>query len=120
MTINIRAQEMELTDAIRSYVEEKFSMLEKYAHDLQLAEVVVGKSSQHHQKGDVYLCSATLTVHGEVLKMEREAEDLYKAIDKVKDHFREQLAERKARYVAERRAAGEEVVEEEVMVETEE
>ena len=36
-------------------------------------------------------CSRTL------LKVERTAEDMYKAIDKVKDHLRETLAQRKER-----------------------
>ncbi len=99
---------IELTDAIRTYVEEKFSTLEKYDHQIQLIEVDVGKNTNHHQKGDVFVCSATIKIPSDVLKIERDAEDLYKAIDKVKDHFRETLAQRKERLVdAHKRGASE-------------
>ncbi len=103
MNINIRTNGIELTEAIRSYVEEKFNSLEKFGKDLMLAEVEVGKTTNHHQKGDIFSCSATLTIHGDVVKMEREAEDLYKAIDKVRDHLREALAERKDRAITNER-----------------
>lgn len=95
MTITIRATGMELTPAIRQYVEEKFAMLEKYVANILLADVEVGMSSHHHQKGDIFSCSVTLEVPGDVLRVQKEEEDLYKAIDKVKDHLKEVLIDRK-------------------------
>ncbi len=99
MTINIRAQGMELTDAIRSYTEDKMSSLEKYTREILVTDVVVGKETSHHHKGDIFKCSAVLQIPGDVLKVEREEDDLYKAIDKVRDHLRETLAQRKERLV---------------------
>lgn len=97
MTINIRAVGMDLTPALRQYIEEKFSSLEKYAEKIMQIDVHVGLETTHHNKGDVYTCSANVVVPGSLLKVERNAEDLYKAIDKVKDHLRETLAQRKER-----------------------
>lgn len=95
MTINIRATGMELTPAIRQYVEEKFAMLEKYDSRILIVDVDLNMDTHHHQKGEIYSCSATMQVPGDVLRVEKHEEDLYKAIDKVKDHLREILTERK-------------------------
>lgn len=103
MTINIRGANIELTDAIRSYVEEKFSGLEKYEAHIQMVDVEVGKNTNHHNKGDVFSCSVHITLPSDDLKIERDAEDLYKAIDKVRDHFREALTQRKEKMIDERR-----------------
>lgn len=98
---------MELTPAIRQYVEEKFAALEKYDPTLLQADIHIGKDTNHHNKGDVFSCSATMEVTGDVLKVERAEEDLYKAIDKVKDHLRETLAQRKEKHVDARQAGSE-------------
>lgn len=103
MTINIRATGMDLTPAIRQYAEEKFGALEKFASDILQIDLTIGMGTNHHQKGDIFTCAANVEVTGEVLRVEREAEDLYKAIDKVKDHLRETLAQRKERMMDERR-----------------
>lgn len=95
---------MEMTEAIRQYVEEKFQSLRKYEQDLQHVDVQIGKETNHHHKGDVFTCSATLEVPGDVLKIERNESDLYSAIDKVKDHFRETLAQRKSKLDDQQRA----------------
>lgn len=97
MTINIHAKEMDLTDAIRSYVEEKFTTLEKFTPNILMIDVTIGMDTTHHQKGNIFSCSANVQIPGDLLRVERNAEDLYKAIDKVKDHLRETLAQRKER-----------------------
>lgn len=99
MIINLRATGCELTPALRQYVEEKFNALEKYGTHLFQADVHVGKDSPHHNKGDVFTCSATIEMTGDVIKIERTADDLYKAIDKVKDHLRETLSQMKDKII---------------------
>lgn len=97
MTTNIRAMGMDLTDAIRTYVEEKFASLEKYSNKIVRIDVDLGKTSNHHNKGDIFTCAAIIQIPGDVLKIEKTEEDLYKAIDKVKDHYREVLVNIKER-----------------------
>lgn len=97
MTINIHAKEIELTDAIRAYVEEKFTTLEKFTPKIMMIDVTIGMDTTHHQKGNIFTCAANVEIPGDLLRVERTAEDLYKAIDKVKDHLRETLAQRKER-----------------------
>ncbi len=109
MTINIRAVGMELTPAIRQYVEEKFQSIEKFAHKIMRIDVDLGMETHHHNKGQIYSCAAVIQIPRDVLKIERTAEDLYKAIDKVKDHLRETLAQRKDKDTEARQATDESV-----------
>lgn len=106
MTINLHARGIELTPAIKQYVEEKMQSLEKYLESIRQMDVEVGRADGHHHKGDVYECKAVVQIGGEVMKIEREAEDLYKAIDKVKDHLRVELTDWKKR-MDERSKSGE-------------
>ena len=107
MTINIRAVGMELTPALRQYIEEKFSSLEKFDPKIMQIDVHVGKETNHHNKGEIYSCSANVDIPGDLLKVERTAEDQYKAIDKVKDHLRETMSQRHDRIIASHRQAKE-------------
>ena len=109
---------MEMTPAIKAYAEEKFESLEKFDKEIIHVDVDLGMET-HHTSGNIFNCSVTLQIPGEVLKVERDAEDLYKAIDKVRDHLREGLSQHKEKRIDARRAAGEEVVDEGETIEEE-
>jgi len=93
MTINVNHRGLELTPAIRQYVEEKMESLQKYFESIRHIDVEVGIANGHHHKGDIFECKVVVQVGGETIQIAREAEDLYKAIDKVKDHLRMELTE---------------------------
>lgn len=97
MTINIIHHNIELTPAIHQYTEEKMRSLLKYFDSISHMDVEVGIKNHHQQKGKIYECKAVVEIGGDVLKMEKEAEDLYKAIDKVKDHLRVELTKYKGK-----------------------
>ncbi len=87
MILNINATGIDLTDAIRQTVEEKFYGLEKYFDNIVQIDADVGKKTgNHHRKGDIYYAEVTIHVPGETLFVEKSEDDLYKAINKVKDH----------------------------------
>lgn len=88
---------MELTEAIKNYVTEK---LEKIAPILERfepteARVEVGRTTHHHENGDVFRAEINLTVQGEVLRAEETTEDLYAAIDAAAEHLRTQVVKYK-------------------------
>ena len=87
MKINIKATGIELTPAITSYVEKKISALEKYVGNTAdiVAQVEVGKSTQHHKHGDVFRAEVHVTGAGLDLYAVSDQPDLYAAIDLVKD-----------------------------------
>lgn len=91
MTINIQGTGIALTDAIRAYAEEKFGSLTKYFDNIQQINIDVGLVNNHHKKGDVFYAEANVHVPGTMLRVVKEEPDLYKAIDKVKDHFKVEL-----------------------------
>ena len=88
MNIKIKSTKMELTEAIRVYIEEKVNMLEKYLGNIPAinCDFEVERMTGHH-KGEVFRAEINLEVPGEILRVEKSEEDLYKAIDKVKDHL---------------------------------
>ena len=88
MTLNITHKGIELTPAIKSYVEEKMTSLEKYLDSIRHIDVEVGLANHHHHKGNIYECKAIVQIGGEVMKVERDSDDMYKSIDKVRDHLR--------------------------------
>ena len=91
MKINLKAKGFEITDAIYEYTQEKMDMLDKYFGDTPIknCDVEVEKTVGGQNKGDVFRAEVNLEVPHELLRVEKTASDLYKAIDKVKDHLSE-------------------------------
>jgi len=100
MKINIKATGIELTPAIAGYVQKKISAIEKYlpagAVDL-VAQVEVGKSTQHHKSGEVFKAEVHLVGAGLDLYAVSEQSDLYAAIDLVKDELARELTRLKGK-----------------------
>ena len=82
---------------IKDYINEKIGGLDKYWDAIIDADVEVGLITKHHQSGRIYRCEVNMRVPGEVLRVEKTEKDLYKAIDKVKDHLRNMIEERQGR-----------------------
>ncbi|MDP2642069.1 MAG: ribosome-associated translation inhibitor RaiA [bacterium] len=104
MKINIKATGIELTPAISSYVYKKISLVEKYlpkqAGDAEenadiVAQVEVGKSTHHHKTGNVFMAEVHITGRGWDLYAVSEQEDLYAAIDLVKDEIAQSIVQSK-------------------------
>ena len=89
MNIQIKSENLELTDKIKDYAEKKAMMLAKYLGNIYVidAKVKLSMTSNHHQKGDIYECEIALALPGETLRVEKTTSDIFKAIDKVKDHL---------------------------------
>lgn len=89
MNINIKSTRLELTDAIRNYFQDKMDMLDKYLGDLEVinCDVEIEKAVGGQHKGQIYRAEVNIQVPREILRVEKVEKDLYKAIDKVKDHL---------------------------------
>ncbi len=89
MQIKIKATNIELTPEIKGYIQEKMDMLDKYLGSVQVmnADFEVAMTTRHHNKGKIYRTEANLNVPGDLLRVEKTEKDLFKAIDKVKDHL---------------------------------
>jgi putative sigma-54 modulation protein len=109
MKINIKATGIELTNAIALYAEKKVASLEKYLNqenDGVVAQVEVGKVSQHHKSGEVFRAEVHLIGGGLDLYAASEQDDLYAAIDMVKDEVAHKLTHEKGKRFALARRGG--------------
>ena len=89
MQINLKANNLEITPAIRDYVQEKMAMVEKFLGNIQVlnCDFEVDLATHHHNKGKIFRAEVNLAVPGDLLRVEKTEKNLYKAIDKVKDHL---------------------------------
>ena len=89
MQINIKATKIELNDAIKSYVQEKMDMLEKYLGAVAVinCDVEIAMDVNSQQKGKIFRVEVNLNIPSELIRVEKTEKELYKAIDKVKDHL---------------------------------
>ena len=97
---------MELTPAIRTYVEEKLEYIAKLVSREESASITVevGKENKHHNKGsDIMRAEFNLTLPGTTLRVVELEPDLYKAVDKAKDDLARQIIDRKEKFEAKRR-----------------
>jgi len=96
----IKGTNIELTAAISDYAAKKVSQLEKFiAPDDTSAsiDVEVGKTTAHHQAGEVFRAEFNLFVGGKQYNAASEKEDLYAALDDVKDEIARELSKTKNR-----------------------
>lgn len=89
---------MEVTDAIRVYILEKMHSLEKFVnHDDTSAQlnIELSKTSNHHVNGQIFQAEAILHIRGKETALKTTQDDLYKAIDVLKDMLTRELAQHK-------------------------
>lgn len=105
MRINIKATNIELTPRIKDYVQEKMDMLEKYLGDIKIiqADFEVELTTRHHVKGEIYRAEANIELPHELLRVEKTEKDLFKAIDKVKDHLKISIKKYKEKRIDKRK-----------------
>ncbi|MFZ2310272.1 MAG: ribosome-associated translation inhibitor RaiA [Patescibacteria group bacterium] len=91
MKMNLKATKLEMTEAIATYAQEKIDMLDKFLGDIQVLnlDLELEKSIGSQNKGEIFRAEINLEIPGELLRVEKTEDDLYKAIDKVKDHMEE-------------------------------
>lgn len=92
MKIIIKTTNLELTPEIENYVYEKIGGINKFLDDIDRggvieAEVEIGRTTKHHQSGDVFRAEVNLVLPGKMLRAEAEERDLRTAIDRVKDEL---------------------------------
>jgi len=92
MQIDIKGTNLELTEAIKNYVNEKIGSLDKFFEGILEARVDIGLTTKHHQKGNIFRAEVNLEVpRKHILRAEAEREDLYMAINEVKNELQQQL-----------------------------
>lgn len=94
MQIDIKGTNLELTEALKNYVQEKIGHLDHYFEGILVARVELEQSA-HHQKG-FFRCEVNLDVpQKHVLRAESTEADMYVAIDAAAHKLREQIEKMK-------------------------
>jgi ribosomal subunit interface protein len=88
MEIKIKTTKMEMTPAIELAINEKLGGLDKYFDSIIGCEVEVGKTTNHHNKGNIFRAEVNLEVPKKIIRAEVETDDLYKALTEVKDKLK--------------------------------
>jgi putative sigma-54 modulation protein len=80
-------------------------MLDKYLNQVKIlnCDFEIEKAVGGQHKGDIFRAEVNLEVPGEILRVEKTEPDMYKAIDKVKDHLAEMIKKYKEKKIDHRR-----------------
>lgn len=117
MKIVIRTKNINLTEALRNFVQKEIESLEKFAEILQAeskyfngflgkgkprveAWLELTRETQHHRKGDIFRAECQMRLPGRSIRAEALSEDLKTAIIEVKDKLQRALKEYKEKKIA--------------------
>ena len=103
MHITITGVHIEITDAIREYVNTRLSSLDKYSvkgDTSATISVELSKTSAHHSHGDVFQVEAQAHVKGMSFNVKAVREDLYSAIDEIRDMLAREFTEQKDKRIS--------------------
>ena len=103
MKINFQAKNMELTPAIHDYVIKRVTNLGKLLDNLEektgeiVVDFTVAKTTNHHKAGEFFQATCSIkTKRGNYFSTE-DKEDLYEAIDSVKENLFREISKEKDR-----------------------
>lgn len=95
MIKNIKTKDLVLTEAIEKYIDKKLETLKKfipkYSSDSVKAAIEVGRTTRHHQAGDIFRAEINLSVGGKLFRVESERDDLCAAIDEARDDLEREI-----------------------------
>ena len=101
MRITISGKNLDITEGLRSAVEEKLSRLEKYFTPDTIVNVTLSVTKKRHQKMEV-----TIPVKGHIIRAEQESDDMYITIDLVEEVIEAQLKKYRQKLVSQQQGAG--------------
>lgn len=92
MKITFKGKHIEVTDAIRNYIEKRLNKIER--HFDHILEVIVTLSVEKNRQ----IVEATLQASRALIRAEEETDDMYTSIDKVADKLERQIQKYKEKY----------------------
>ncbi|MDK2778541.1 MAG: ribosome-associated translation inhibitor RaiA [Pseudomonadota bacterium] len=100
MKINISGHHVEITDSLRTYVEEKLSKMERHFDNITNGQVTLTVIKER------MTAEATIHVAGADLHAKAENDDMYAAIDQMADKLDRQVLKHKEKTVARQHGQG--------------
>ena len=103
MNINLQGKNIEVTPAIHDYVSKRVTNLSKLLSEIEekhgeiLVRFNVSKTTNHHKAGEVFEADCSITAKGVNFYSSSSREDLYQAIDEVKENLFNEIEKNKDR-----------------------
>lgn len=98
MSITIAATHLELTPALKDYIEKRMGGLRKFTAGEPIVEVEIGQTTHHHRQGEIFSAKASVTTPlGKQYHATSEKADLYEAIDDVRNEVARELSSAKGK-----------------------
>ena len=103
MQINLQGKNIELTQAIKDYISKRVTNLEKLLSRIEqgqgkvMVNFEVSKSTNHHQSGEIFHADCLIRIDGKEFYGSSDKEDLYQAVDAVKDSLYNEINKNKDR-----------------------
>jgi len=103
MQINLQGKNIELTGAIHDYVYKRVTNLEKLLSRIEegkgivMVNFEVSKSTNHHKAGEIFHADCLININGKKFYGQSDHEDLYSAIDEVKETLFNEIGKNKDR-----------------------
>jgi ribosomal subunit interface protein len=99
MEFQIKSTNIVLTESLRNYIEQKIGKCEKFLQFIEgfplKAYVEIEKITDHHRKGDIFRAEVRLEVPGKLLYCQARKNDIYLAINAVRDKLEREIKEYK-------------------------
>ncbi len=108
MKINIKATNLDLTPAIREYIEIKIGSLSRFLKRFEVKSEVevfveIAHTTKHHRHGNILYAEATILIGKKILRAEHFDQDIRVAIDKVRDKLKQEINKYKEKKIEKRK-----------------
>lgn len=99
MKVHVRGRNIDVTNALKEYVEKRLSKLERFMDDLDEAQVTMKVEKDTHR------VEVTIPVNGMILRGEESTGDMYASIDLVSEKLEKQIEKYKGKLMRRRQPA---------------
>ena len=90
MQISVSGHHVEVTEALKNYVNEKIKRVERHFNNITHVNVILSVENKIHQKAE-----ATVNSSGKQIYADSSSKDMYKSIDKMVDRLVTQVQKHK-------------------------
>lgn len=103
MKINLKAKNIELTPEIKDYAQKRLNYFDKFIKKVDpqsiICDVELEKVIGDQQKGDVFRAEINLEIAGKFYRGEDRSENIFSAVDSVKDQVAREIKRTKEKKV---------------------
>lgn len=98
--IIIKTKNLESSESLNSFVEKKFSSLDKFIKNVAKEIIVeIEKETNHHKKGNIYRVKGQVILSGKNIVSDEVADDLFVAVTSAKEELKNEIEKYKVKKI---------------------